>query len=268
MEIAILAVGIYYILTLLRGTRGAAVITGFLVLLLTLTTVITFLKLEVLTWILGAFSAFFAVAVLVLFQPELRRILAQLGNLQLFNTTQEQREHIEVVVQAAERLSEARIGALMAIEQSIQLHELVESSLTVDCAATPEMLETIFFPNNAIHDGGVVIKGDRIAWAACIFPLSRQQDLRKSLGTRHRAALGLSEECDAVVVVVSEETGAISYAYEGVLHRSLSAAKLREALNQILVRPQQGRSPLAWLKVFARQWGRKELEPSGPSDKA
>src|SRR5688500_7692209 len=104
VEIAILAVGIYYILTLLRGTRGASVITGFLVLLLTLTIVITFLKLDVLTWILGAFSAFFAVAVLVLFQPELRRILAQLGNLQLFNTTQEQREHVEVVVQAAERL--------------------------------------------------------------------------------------------------------------------------------------------------------------------
>ena len=103
-----------------------------------------------------------------------------------------------------------KIGALIAIEQSIQLQEAVESGIKVDCDATPEMLETIFFPNNAIHDGGVIIKGDRIAYAACIFPLTQRSDLNKSLGTRHRAAIGLSEETDAVIVVVSEETGMIS----------------------------------------------------------
>src|SRR5207253_4652686 len=125
--------------------------------------------------------------------------------------------------QTVERLADVRIGALVAIEQSIQLQEAIESGIIIDCQASPEMLETIFFPNNAIHDGGVVIKGDRIALAACIFPLTQRQDLNKSLGTRHRAAIGLSEETDAVVVVVSEETGAISHAYKGQLVRGISS---------------------------------------------
>src|SRR6185503_18842522 len=107
-------------------------------------------------------------------------------------TTREQRENIEIVVQTVERLADVRIGALIAIEQSIQLQEVVESGIVIDCEATPEMLETIFFPNNAIHDGGVILKGDRIAYAACIFPLTQRADLSKSLGTRHRAAIGLT----------------------------------------------------------------------------
>jgi len=204
LEVLILAVAIYYVFSFVRGTRGFAILTGFLVVLLALAIVSSLLKLQVLRSLLGTFSAFFAVAVLVIFQPELRRILAQLGNFPLFQTTHEQRENIEVIVQTVERLADVRIGALIAIEQSIQLQESVESGISIDCVATPEMLETIFFPNNAVHDGGVIIKGDRIAYAACIFPLSRRQDLNKSLGTRHRAALGLSEETDALVVVVSE----------------------------------------------------------------
>jgi len=132
-------------------------------------------------------------------------------------------------------LGEMRIGALLALEQSIQLEEAVESGVVVDCEATPEMLETIFFPNNAIHDGGVLIRGDRIARAACIFPLTQRQDLSKSLGTRHRAAIGLSEETDAVVVIVSEETGAISYAYRGHLVRGVSLEELRAFLTSIFV---------------------------------
>src|SRR5204863_4127621 len=142
------------------------------------------------------------------FQPELRRMLAELGNLPMFASARDTRENIEVIIQTAERLSEVKIGALIALERSIQLDDAVESGVIVDCEATPEMLETIFFPNNAIHDGGVIIKGDRIAYAACIFPLTQRQDLNKSLGTRHRAAIGLSEETDAAIAVVSEENGA------------------------------------------------------------
>jgi len=130
-----------------------------------------------------------------------------------------------------------RIGALIAIEQSIHLQVAVESGIPVDCEATPEMLETIFFPNNAIHDGGVILKGDRIAFAACIFPLTQRQDLNKSLGTRHRAAIGLSEETDAVVVVVSEETGSISYAYKGQLVRGITSEELRAFLTSVFVTP-------------------------------
>ena len=235
LEITILALVIYGALRFVRGTRGWPVVTGFLVALLTLGLVTYALDLQVLRWLLGTFSAFVAVAVLVIFQPELRRMLAELGSFPLMANTHEQREDIEVIIQTAERLADVRIGALIAVEQSIQLEEGVESGIVVDCEATAEMLETIFFPNNAIHDGGVLIKGGRITHAACIFPLSQRQDLLKSLGTRHRAALGLSEETDAVVVVVSEETGAISYAYKGQLVRNVSLEELRAFLTTTLI---------------------------------
>jgi diadenylate cyclase len=188
--------------------------------------------------------------VLVIFQPELRRMLAELGNLPLFATTHEQREDIEVIIQTVERLADVRIGALIAIEQSIQLEEAVESGIVVDCEATAEMLETIFFPNNAIHDGGVLIKGGRITHAACIFPLSQRQDLNKSLGTRHRAALGLSEETDALVVAVSEETGAIAYAFKGQLVRGVTLEELRAFLTGTLIHPVRARGLAAWLRSW------------------
>ena len=177
LEIALLSIGIYYSLKFVRGTRGAPVVYGFVLLVISLTVLAQVLHLEVLSWLLRSFVAFAAVAVLIIFQPELRRILAELGTHPLFATSREQRENIEVIIQTVERLADVRIGALIAIEQSIQLQEATESGIIVDCEATPEMLEAIFFPNNAIHDGGVIIKGDRIAYAACIFPLSERQDL-------------------------------------------------------------------------------------------
>ncbi len=236
VEIGILAVGIYYVLNFVRGTRGAAVFTGFLVVALTLLAVTTFLNLMVLRWILGTFTTIFAFAVIVLFQPEIRRMLAQVGNLQVFNPVQDQRENIEVLIQTVERLADVKIGALIAIEQSVQLIDLVESSVPIDTLSTPEMLETIFFPNNAIHDGGVILKGNRITHAACIFPLTQRQDLSKSLGTRHRAAIGMSEEADAVVVVVSEENGTLSYAYQGQLVRGVTLETLRAFLSTVLIK--------------------------------
>jgi len=248
LEILILAVTIYYASRFLRGTRGWPVVVGFVVVLLVLAFVTTLLELKVLSWLLGTFSAFFAVAVLIIFQPELRRMLAELGNLPLFSSGREQRENIEVIIQTVERLADVRIGALIAIEQSIQLFEAVESGVPVDCEATPEMLETIFFPNNAIHDGGVIIKGDRIAYAACIFPLTQRQDLNKSLGTRHRAAIGLTEETDAVVVVVSEENGKISHAYKGQLVRGVTLEELRAFLTSLLIRPAKSHTVIDWLR--------------------
>ncbi|MGD0252329.1 MAG: diadenylate cyclase CdaA [Verrucomicrobiota bacterium] len=249
LEILILAVLIYYAFRFLRGTRGWPVVIGFVIVLLALTLVTTLLKLQVLRWLLVTFSAFFAVAVLIIFQPELRRMLAELGNLPLFASAHEQRESIEVIIQTVERLAEVKIGALIAIEQSIQLQEAVEAGVPVDCEATPEMLETIFFPNNAIHDGGVILKGDRITYAACIFPLTQRQDLNKSLGTRHRAAIGLSEETDAVIVVVSEETGMISHAYKGQLVRGVSLEELRAFLTSVLVQPTKSRHGVEWLRA-------------------
>src|SRR6266516_3400805 len=249
LEVLILTVGIYYIFRFVRGTRGAPVVTGFMVVLLAFALVSFLLRLRELQYLLGAFSAAFVVAVLIIFQPELRRMLAELGNMPLFASVHEQRENIEVIIQTVERLADVRIGALMAIEQSIQLQEAVESGIVVDCQATSEMLETIFFPNNDIHDGGVVIKGDRIALAACIFPLTQRQNLNKTLGTRHRAAIGLSEETDAVVVVVSEETGAISHAYKGQLVRGLSLEHLRAFLTTVFVKDPKSQSLTEWLRA-------------------
>lgn len=261
LEILILAVGFYYVFRFVRGTRGAPVVTGFLVLLLAFVLVTLVLDLKVLQYLLGAFSAFSLLAVLVIFQPELRRMLAELGNLPLFATTHEQRENVEVIVQTAERLSEVRIGALIAVEQSIHLADAVESGIVVDCEATPEMLETIFFPNNAVHDGGVIIKGGRITKAACIFPLTQRQDLNKSLGTRHRAAIGLSEETDALIVAVSEETGAISHAYRGHFVRGVTLEELRAFLTSVLVKPGRSRGYFRWLRAWSRGRGKVDAPP-------
>jgi diadenylate cyclase len=260
LEIFILAVAIYYTSRFLRGTRGWPVVIGFVVLLLALMLLTTLLHLQILRALISYGSAFFAFAVLIIFQPELRRLLAELGNLPLFATTSEQRESIEVVIQTCERLAEVKIGALIAIEQSIQLHEAVESGVPVDCDATPEMLETIFFPNNAVHDGGVILKGDRIAYAACIFPLTQRSDLNKSLGTRHRAAIGLSEETDAAIVVVSEETGMISYAYKGQLTRGVTLEELRAFLSSVILRPVKTHGVVKWLR--ARLGDRPKAAPA------
>ncbi len=264
LEIFLLAVGIYYALIFVKGTRGWSVVLGFL-LLMAVTLITWALHLQVINWLLENFFAFFFLAILVIFQPELRRMLSELGNLPWLYTAHEQRENIEVIIQTVERLAEVKIGALIALEQAIPLHDVVESGIVVDCEATPEMLETIFFPNNAIHDGGVIIRGDRIAYAACIFPLTQRQDLNKSLGTRHRAAIGLSEETDALVVAVSEETGAVSYAHRGQLTRGVSQEELRAFLTSVLVKRRKSDNGLDW----ARKWWRaRNPGPSVPAPPA
>ena len=260
LEIFILAVGIYFATRFVRGTRGWPVVIGFTILLLALTLAAALLRLEVLRWLLGNASLFIILGAVIIFQPEIRRMLGELGNLPLFATAREQRENIEVVIGTCERLADVRIGALIAIEQSIQLYEAVESGIVVDCEATPEMLETIFFPNNAIHDGGVILKGDRIAYAACIFPLTQRSDLNKSLGTRHRAALGLSEETDAPIVVVSEESGAISYAYKGQLVRGVTVEELRSFLTSVIVHAARNRGIGDWLRSL-----QSNAQKSGPA---
>jgi diadenylate cyclase len=251
LEILLLAVGVYYSLMFVRGTRGWSVVLGFL-LLLAVTLITWALHLQVVNWLLERFFGFSALAILVIFQPELRRMLSELGNLPWLYTAHEQRENIEVIIQSVERLAEVKIGALIALEQAIPLHNVVESGIVVDCEATPEMLETIFFPNNAIHDGGVIIRGDRIAYAACIFPLTQRQDLNKSLGTRHRAAIGLSEETDALVVAVSEETGAVSYAHKGQFTRGVTQEELRAFLTSELVKRRKSDSVLDWVRKLWR----------------
>ena len=244
VEILVLAILFYYLIRFFRGTRGAAVLSG-LVLLLVLLMVLTHLfSLNTLSWILQRFSVYLAVAFVIIFQPEIRRALAELGKQSVFKTDVSQREVIDDVVKAVWELTEQKIGALIALEREIGTRHIQESGTRLDSLVTPELLASIFFPHTPLHDGGVIIKGDRIQAAGCVFPLSQRMELSRSLGTRHRAAIGLTEETDAVVVVVSEETGAISIAYKGRLSRGVDKEKLHRILASILARSRQAKSSM------------------------
>src|SRR5579859_4026839 len=229
-EIGLLAAFFYYMLMLFRGTRGAAVLTGFIIVLLFIVAVTQIFQLDVISWILSRFLTFLAIAVLVIFQPELRRALAELGSRQFFTSPKQRGEMIDVLVETARSLSQKRCGGLMAVEREIGFRGVAETGVPIEAKATPELLTTIFFPNTPLHDGGVVLRGDQIVAAACVFPLTQRKGLSASTGMRHRAAMGLTEETDAVVVVVSEETGEISVAHRGHLVQGLDADGLRAFL--------------------------------------
>jgi diadenylate cyclase len=250
LEIALLAVVIYYLLVLMRGTRGAQVLTGFLVAMFLVILVTKVFRLDVINWIISRFFAFFAFAVLVIFQPELRRLLAELGSRYFIAMgTKERAELTELLVETARLLSQRRIGALIAVEREVGFRGIAETGVPIESRATPELLTTIFYPNTPLHDGGVILRGDRVVAAACIFPLSQKTQLEASLGLRHRAALGLSEETDAVILIVSEETGAISLAHRGQLTQNLSIDELRHALTTIWKRSEQKESVVVrWLR--------------------
>ncbi|MEN9734067.1 MAG: hypothetical protein RLZ45_2062 [Verrucomicrobiota bacterium] len=258
LEILILATGIFWAFRFIRGTRGGQMVTGLLALLLSLTIITRVLDLKVLNVLMNQMFGVLALSLVVIFQPELRRMLAELGTLSVFTNAQQQRESIEDIVQTADRLSPVHIGALIALERNQPLSEVVEGGVPINAELTPEMLETIFFPNNAIHDGGVVVRDNRILRAACIFPLTSRTDLSKSLGTRHRAALGLSEETDAIVVVLSEETGAISYARRGQLTSNVTVDELRAFLSAEMVTRLQPKGWAAWWRRFREGVGPKE----------
>jgi len=187
----------------------------------------------------------------VIFQPELRRALAQVGSQQFFGNPRQRGELIDVLVETTRSLSQKRCGALMAIEREIGFRGLTETGVAVDAKATVELLSTIFFPNTPLHDGGVVLRGDRVISAACVFPLTARQGLSTQLGTRHRAAIGLTEETDALVIVVSEETGQISVAYKGRLEQDLGVDGLRALLVKRLT-PAPGHSN--WLVEHVRRF--------------
>ena len=210
IEILCLAVVFYYLFFFLKGTRGAPVLTGLVLLFIVLMVLTRLIHLDALNWLLGRFSVYLAVAVLIIFQPEIRRALAELGKQHLFDNTLSDETLVDQIVQATGYLASRRIGALIAIEQAIGTRPIQETGVKLDSAVTPELLAGIFSPHAPLHDGGVIIAGNRIVAARCMFPLSEQDGFSKALGTRHRAAVGLSDETDAVVIVVSEETGMIS----------------------------------------------------------
>lgn len=244
IEILVLSVVFYYLINFFRGTRGAAVLSGLIFLLVLLIVVTHIFSLNTLSWLLQRFSVYLAVAFVVIFQPEIRRALAELGKQSVFSAGMAEREVVDEIVKATGDLADQKIGALIAIEREIGTRHIQESGTRLDSVVTPELLTSIFFPHTPLHDGGVIIKGDRILAAGCVFPLSQRLELSRSLGTRHRAAIGFTEETDAVVLVVSEETGAISIAYKGRLSRGIEEERLRRILASILSRTRQAKSPL------------------------
>ena len=268
-EILLLAAVIYYFLLLFRGTRGAAVLTGFIIVLLALVGLTQIFHLTVINWILSRFLAFLAIAVLVIFQPELRRALAGVGSQQFFGGAQASGALIDVLVETARSLSQKRCGALIAVMREIGFRGVAETGVPIDAKATTELLATIFFPNTPLHDGGVVVQGDRVISAACVFPLTQQQGLSTSVGMRHRAAIGLTEETDAVVVAVSEETGAISVAFRGHLMADLDPEGLRAFLERTLAGRGQRRHWLMGLVrsgLLALNWPRVAATADNPQN--
>ncbi len=235
LEILILSIFIYFLLRFIRGTRGARVMLGLASLLLFLILMSQLFDLRVISWLLGHFFEFIVVALVVIFQPELRRALAELGSRPIFFTASHERAVVDVLVKAAASFSSRRVGSLIAVEREIGVKSISEAGATIDAKLSFEMLDQIFYPNSPLHDGGVIIQNDRIAAAACIFPLTQRTDLAKSVGTRHRAALGLSEDTDAVILVVSEETGTISVACQSNLYQKLDSERLRSLLTRLLV---------------------------------
>lgn len=235
LEVLILAVGFYYAYLGIRGTRGLRVFGGFAVLVLGLALLSQIFGLGVISWLLRYFSAVVILALVVIFQPELRRVLAQLGSHRFFAAPQRSREIVELLSETAFDLSNKHLGALIAIERGTDIQSHVESGVEIDCKFSPELVVTIFYPKTPLHDGGLIVRNDRIAGAACIFPVSQRQDLDRNLGLRHRAAIGLTEESDALVLVVSEETGAVSLCHRGRIEREFTPESLRSRLGELLL---------------------------------
>src|SRR3982751_6462125 len=234
-EILLLSVGIYYGYLYFRGTRGAKVLTGLAIVFLTLTLISQLLNLVVIGWIVRSFSVFLPIARVVIFQPELRRGLAELGGHPIFSLTSEKRETVHDIAEAVSQLANKQFGALMAIERDTSIRVYEETGVVIDSHFSVELLLTIFHPKAALHDGGVIIRNGRIAAAACIFPVSQRETLDRTLGLRHRAALGITEESDAVAVVVSEETGSISICHRRRLERNFTPETFRQRLGEILL---------------------------------
>jgi diadenylate cyclase len=265
IEIAVLAVAFYFILNFIRGTRGAGILKGVVFLFtvavlgamyLADVTGLHHLR-DMLTWALSGS----ALALIVIFAPELRRGLSHLAKVPLLSPLL--RTHstrvVDELVSAAARLSKNRIGALVAVERDVGLGEYVENGVRIDGLLTSEHLESIFYPGNPLHDGAVIVQQDRVSAAACLLPLTDDASLSKSMGTRHRAAIGISEETDAVALVVSEETGRISVAVDGKLTGDLTRESLEKLLGDLISRSERSAT-----MAFRRAREASETRPAVP----
>lgn len=241
IDIVVVAYFLYRIYLMLKNTRAATLVKGLLVLVLFML-ISRWLNLHVISWLLEKSMTVIMVALPVVFQPELRRALEQIGRGRLFNKgseldEQEMEEMLNAVANATVIMSRRKEGALMVFERETGLEERIETGVAVDGLISDSLLLNIFEKDTPLHDGAVIIRGKRIVAASCLLPLTENRNLSQELGTRHRAAIGISEQSDAVVLVVSEETGAVSIARNGELMRYLTADDVKEILRSYLLRP-------------------------------
>ncbi|HEY1683398.1 MAG TPA: diadenylate cyclase CdaA [Tepidisphaeraceae bacterium] len=241
-EWVIIGAVIFWILRFLRGTRGARMLKGIAVILISTYLIVSLvadkLGLDRIAFLYDRLLYVATLAIVVVFQPELRRALMRIGETRLFHSYSTQLgDEIDAIVTAVSHLSRRKFGALIALEREVGLGGIADTGTRLDAELTPELLETIFFPNTPLHDLGVIISQGKVAYASVQFPLADAEESEKELGSRHRAAMGLSQESDAVVVVVSEETGDISIAESGKLIRKLTLDGLRGLLGELLGAP-------------------------------
>jgi diadenylate cyclase len=240
VEILILAAVFYYLLKFFRGTRGSAILTGVVILFIALIAVTKFSNLPVLNWLLQKLIVYLALTLVVIFHPEIRRALARLGRQGNFLATKARKALADPITDAVQMMASHKIGALIAIERAVETKTIQDTGTPLNSEVTAELLTALFYPGAPLHDGGVIISADRIAAAGCVFPLTQNDNIARNLGTRHRAAIGMTEESDTIVVVVSEETGVISIAYNGRLKRGFDGAHLRRILSTFLGRETAG----------------------------
>lgn len=230
VDILVVAVLVYQFLLIVRGRRSAHILTGICILVIAYV-VAVWTKLELLRTILATLAPYTAIALIVMFQSELRRMLARLGRRPFFGVSQlERREVAEEILLAVSRLSQLKVGALIVIERKTGLRTFVESGVNLDAAISRDLLCAIFHPGAAMHDGAVIVQGDRVIAAACFLPLTTNPQLLNELGTRHRAAIGITEESDCLSLVVSEETGRISMAAFGEIELNVPLDRVEQAL--------------------------------------
>jgi diadenylate cyclase len=234
LDILLVAVILYWLLLLMKGTKAAKILIG-LILLFIAFLLSGYIGLYTMDWLIQSFWAQIVLVLVILFQPEIRRALAQMGEASFLpsRTSAEELKSLEEIVKASVALSNRKIGALIVIERNTSLKDFIELGSPLDAKVSQELLLSIFHPTSPIHDGAVVIRGNRIVSAGCFLPLSLSSELSKTVGTRHRAAIGLSEETDAVVIIVSEETGSISTVIGNRLEKNVDRGSLRDFLTDI-----------------------------------
>lgn len=245
IDIAIITFMFYSFIKLLKETRAVQIIKGIGVILI-ISKISEWLRLYAINYILQNTLTIGLIAVVIIFQPELRKALEKVGNTKWLIKKSRQvgfhsERNVDAIVDAATVMSRKKIGALIVIAGNVSLNDIIETGTTMDASITSELVQNVFFPKAPLHDGAMLIKNERIVAAGCVLPLSANLDISKELGTRHRAAIGISETSDALVVVVSEETGAISIAVEGKLQRFLDPAALREAISITRTPEEEGR---------------------------